>query len=68
MLPNCSSKSVRDLTISVVGASSGVSWSLFWLFLEGLRAPILKEEEEKAINGVNGLDLCPEEYTFKNGV
>lgn len=52
MPPNCSLNSVRVLTISLVGEGSGISCSLFWLFLAGLRAAVLKEGEEKALNAV----------------
>lgn len=44
-----------------MGEGSGISFSLFWLFLEGLRAAILKEEEEKVLNAV------PEQDPFSTG-
>lgn len=61
MPPNCSLNSIRVLTISLVGEGSEISCSLFWLFLEGLRAAVLKEEEEKPLNAV------PEQDPFSTG-
>lgn len=63
MPPNCSLNSVRVLTISLVGEGSGISCILFWLFLEDLRAAILKEEEEKALNALN----VPEQDPLNTG-
>lgn len=61
MPPNCFLKSVRVLTISLVGQSSRVSCSLFWLFFGG--AAILKEEEEEE----EALNAVPEQGPFSSG-
>lgn len=63
MPPNCSLNSVRVLTISLVAEGSGISCILLWLFLEGLRAAILKEEEEKALTVLN----VPEQDPLSTG-